>query len=242
MPGRPARDFPFYNGRPRRLSLGAWSLAFAMCALAFAALQTIASFGRGPWLTFAAMSAFGLCNLAGLWLAAGRDGAAAFHRPGRRDVAIGLLGALVTMIASAIAAALVFGALHGAVSANPAMAQVAHLDGAALALFLAGSVVQLIGEEVLTLVPFLAILTLATGRLGLARPVAIGMAWLGSALIFAAVHLPTYDWHVVQTLAVIGVARLALTTPYLLTKNLWSSVIAHVVNDWGLMLIAVALA
>ena len=108
-------------------------------------------------------------------------------------------------------------------------------------LFLTGSLIQLVGEDVLTLVPFLAILAFVTGRLALHRPAAIGAAWLGSALIFAAAHLPTYDWHVVQTLVVIGVERLVLTIPYLLTKNLWSSVIAHVGNDWALMLIATML-
>lgn len=236
------RDFPFYDGRPRRLSTGAWITALAMCAVAFAALEIIASFGRGPWMTFLGMSAFGLCNLAGLRLAAGRDWAAAFHALSRRDVAIGLLGAVGTMIASGIAGAVVFGALHGAVSANPAMGKVAHLAPPDLALFMAGSAIQLVGEEVLTLVPFLAILTLVAGRLGRPRTLAIGAAWLGSALIFAAVHLPTYDWQIVQTLAVIGVARLVLTIPYLVTKTLWSSVIAHIANDWGLMLIVIAFA
>lgn len=241
MPSLQPRDFPFYDGQPRSLSPLAWGIALAMCALAFAALELIASLGRGPWLTFAAMLAFGLCNLAGLRLAAGRGWAAAFHRPSWRDIWIGLLAALATMIASGVVAALIFGAAHGAVAANPAMAKVSHIGGPERALFLAGSLVQLVGEEILTLVPFLAILTLATGR-SLKRPVAIALAWVGSALLFAAAHLPTYDWHVVQTLAVIGVSRLILTTPYLLTKNLWSSVIAHVANDWGLILIMLTLA
>ena len=44
----------------------------------------------------------------------------------------------------------------------------------------------------------------------------------------------TYHWHVSQALLVIGAARLVLTAPYLLTKNLWSSFIAHLTHDWML--------
>ncbi|MEW5684017.1 MAG: CPBP family intramembrane glutamic endopeptidase [Pseudomonadota bacterium] len=239
-------DFPFYDGRPRRLAPTAWAIAFAMCALAFAALQAATLLGPGPWPTFLGMAAFGLINLTGLRLAAGRDWAAAFRRPGWRDVAVGLAGALACMLASAAVASLIYGATHGAVAANPITERAARLDAAGLALLLAGSAIQLVGEEVITLVPFLAILTVATGRLHSGsrlprRPAAIGLAWVGSALVFAALHLPTYDWRIVQTLAVIGVARLVLTAPYLITRNLWSSVIAHVANDWTLMLGLLAL-
>jgi membrane protease YdiL (CAAX protease family) len=50
--------------------------------------------------------------------------------------------------------------------------------------------------------------------------------------LFAAEHLPTYDWNVVQALRGVGVARLILTLPYIMTKNLWVSTGAHVLNDW----------
>jgi hypothetical protein len=51
-------------------------------------------------------------------------------------------------------------------------------------------------------------------------------------LLFAAAHLPTYGWNVVQTLSGVGVARLILTLPYIMTRNLWVSSGAHVLNDW----------
>ncbi|MBJ8337775.1 CPBP family intramembrane metalloprotease [Antrihabitans sp. YC3-6] len=57
-------------------------------------------------------------------------------------------------------------------------------------------------------------------------------AWLVTALIFGAVHLPTYDWNVVQAVVGIGIVRLILTLGYLITKNIWVSTGAHILNDW----------
>lgn len=64
------------------------------------------------------------------------------------------------------------------------------------------------------------------------RKVAILVAWIGSAALFGMLHLSTYQWHLGQVLLIIGAARLVLTIPYLITKNLWSSTIAHIANDW----------
>lgn len=35
-----------------------------------------------------------------------------------------------------------------------------------------------------------------------------------------------------QCLLLIGTARLILTLPYLITRNLWVSTGAHIINDW----------
>jgi len=57
-------------------------------------------------------------------------------------------------------------------------------------------------------------------------------AWLITAVLFGLMHLPTYGWNLVQCVAVIGSARLVLTLPWILTKNIWVSTGAHIVNDW----------
>ena len=62
-----------------------------------------------------------------------------------------------------------------------------------------------------------------------------------STLWFAALHLPTYDWNVLQCLGIIGTARIVLTLSYLVTRNLWVSVGAHIINDWTLFLGAYAI-
>ena len=117
-------------------------------------------------------------------------------------------------------------------AANPVVAMMHQLQGADLALSIAATAPQLLGEELITIIPFLALLTFLTARCGLSRRVAIIGAWIGSALLFGALHLPTYQWHLGQVLLIIGTARLVLTVPYLITKNIWSSTIAHITNDW----------
>ncbi|QSR20066.1 hypothetical protein CA833_23270 [Novosphingobium sp. KA1] len=44
--------------------------------------------------------------------------------------------------------------------------------------------------------------------------------------------MPTYQWNFVQCFLVIGTARVALLTGYVVTKNTWVSTAAHVLNDW----------
>lgn len=93
--------------------------------------------------------------------------------------------------------------------------------------------IQLVGEELVTAIPFLAALVLVR-RLGTGHRASVALAALVAALVFAAMHFPTYQWHLAQTVIIIGSARLILLGAYLLTKNLWASVIAHILNDWSL--------
>ena len=60
----------------------------------------------------------------------------------------------------------------------------------------------------------------------------------------ALAHLPTYQWDLVQCLAIIGSARLVLSLAYLFSRNLGVSTGADVLNDWtlfGISLILVSL-
>lgn len=54
-------------------------------------------------------------------------------------------------------------------------------------------------------------------------------------MAFGLVHLPTYNWNLMQCLVVIGSARLVLTWAYVWTKNIWVSTGAHILNDWALI-------
>ncbi|MNG99657.1 CAAX amino terminal protease self- immunity [compost metagenome] len=83
-----------------------------------------------------------------------------------------------------------------------------------------------------SILPFLAILWFCHTKLGLTRKSAIIIAWLSTALIFGAMHLPTYDWNFLQCFLVIGTARIVLLSGYIITKNIWVSTGAHIINDW----------
>lgn len=51
-------------------------------------------------------------------------------------------------------------------------------------------------------------------------------------LVFAGVHLPTYQWNVPQAFIGLVPVRIALLLPYIMTKNLWVSSGTHILNDW----------
>lgn len=99
-------------------------------------------------------------------------------------------------------------------------------------MFVASTLPQLLGEELITLLPFLGLLALFHGRFRMGPKSAVICAWLISALLFGALHLPTYGWNPAQAFGVIGVARLVLTLPFLITRSIWSSTVTHVTHDW----------
>jgi len=92
-----------------------------------------------------------------------------------------------------------------------------------------------LGEEVVTILPFLAVLALLSNRFSVGRKAAVVGAWLISSLIFGLIHLPTYDWNWVQCIVIIGTARMVLSLAWIMTKNIWVSTGAHVINDWLLL-------
>ncbi len=153
-----------------------------------------------------------------------------------KDGLIGLGFALLTIICSVIVGLLLTTVM--AMSANSAVAALAYDGVGDLLLFLARTFIQLIGEEVVTILPLLAVLWLCVAKFGLSRRWGLVIAVIASTLWFAAMHLPTYDWNLLQCLTTIGTARLVLTLAYVVTRNLWVSSIAHIANDWSLFLVS----
>ncbi|MEG3615392.1 CPBP family intramembrane glutamic endopeptidase [Isoptericola haloaureus] len=228
----PTRDFPFYAGDPVLLRGPAWAIVLAAVAVAFLLLVLLPVPGSplvGEWVR---ALLFMVVPLAALAVVAGRSWTALFHRVGWKDVGImvgfAALNVVVTLIVGGIVRATT------GTATNAAGAEILEMSAGERVLRFASMVPQLVGEELLTILPFLALLYLGVTRLGWSRRATIVTAWIGTALLFGAVHLPTYDWNVVQCFVVIGTARLVLTVPYLLTKNLWVCAGAHVLNDWTL--------
>lgn len=208
-----------------------WLVILLTCAAGFAALVTIpalVSGAGGRWLSVLLFAGLPLLALRG---AARGHWAALLQRPTWRDVEVGVAFAPLTLLVSAAVALLVSRTSLTAV--NPSAGLFMTLSGLDLASFWASTAPQLLGEEVVTILPFLAVLALLHAK-GVPRGPALAAATLFSALVFGALHLSTYDWHVEQALLVIGSSRLVLTASYLLTKNLWTSVIAHITNDWSI--------
>lgn len=229
---RPNDDFPFYNDHPVGLNGWQWGAVLLGVATGFAVLIAPPPFLNGSMAGFVPAIAFSAIPLAVLAWAVGHHWKALFRRLRGMDfvwmVAFFVLNWIVTLAAGW------FIVNHLDTVANPAAHAAVDVTAVDRVLFFARTGIQLFGEEVFTILPFLAILAFCHGKLGLSRRGAIILAWLGSAVLFGLAHLPTYDWHVAQALIGVGTARLVLTLPYIMTKNLWVSTGAHILNDWAI--------
>jgi membrane protease YdiL (CAAX protease family) len=229
----PDDDLPFYDGRPITLSWGAWLWVMAAVALGFASLLApVPALHRGLGALVPAILFFAI-PLAALAVAARGAWTRIFRAVGPRDVfwmfAFALLNIIVTMSIGFLVQKF-FGA-----GANPVFERLPDMSAADRLLFFLATIPQLFGEEILTVLPFLAMTTVLHAGVGVSRRWAIGGAWIVSAVLFGAVHLPTYGWNLAQCLLIIGGARLVLTLPYVMTKNIWVSTGAHIINDWTLL-------
>lgn len=207
-----------------------WALLLLAVVLGFAVLHLVKF--TGPWRLVPAIL-FPLVPLLALRAVAGRRIWAALFRPvSLSDAGLALAIALLNIVVTFAIGALITQIHSATVSANPAFAGLNHEGISGRIWFFAASVPQLLGEEILTIVPFLALLTWFTNKLRVSRERAIFCAWILSALPFALAHLPTYQWNLVQCLLIIGSARLVLSLAYLRTGNLLVCAMAHVLNDW----------
>lgn len=228
-------DFPFYDGVPVEISPWRWVAVWASCLVGLVVLTWFPQ--PDNLIAVVPRTLFVAIPLITLALVAGRHWPAIFRRVGARDVLAMVLFALLNIAVTFTVGAIV--ALLFPVSVNTTIAAAG--DGGLLdtvALYL-GSGIQLVGEEVFTLLPFVAVLYLLFAKAGLSRRAAVLLAWLASALWFGAAHLPTYDWNFAQSFLIIGSARIAFTLAYIRTKNLWVAAGAHIINDWVFITAAV---
>lgn len=156
-----------------------------------------------------------------------------FKKPRRKDYGYMVLFAILNMILTPILGILVM-VLGFPTSGNAVGDGLVGVSALELAAFYVGTGIQLLGEELLVVIPFLAVLSVLHLKYGVSRKKAIVWAWFVSAMWFGAVHFPTYQWNVIQALVIIGGARIALTLAFIRTKNIWVSTGAHIINDWAL--------
>jgi membrane protease YdiL (CAAX protease family) len=225
---RDDRDFPYYDGEPVKVATWKWLLIILGCVAGFIALTTIPSDNNVGGLVSRAL--FPTIMLVVFILLTGRYWSAIFRKMTGSDwvnmVVFGILTLVISFIVGAVIRA-VFGA-----SANTAGDGLATGGPVEIVAFLIGTAIQLLGEELFTILPLLAVMYLLHSKAGVSRNTSAILAWLLTAVWFGAAHLPTYDWNLVQALVGIGVARLVLTLAFMRTKNIAVSTGAHIINDW----------
>lgn len=234
----PNREFPLSAAGHAGPSALQWLLVLAMTAAGFLALVLPIPWPTGVVAQFAPSVLMVALPLLGVhWVAPGQW-RSLFRAVGWREVRWMVLFAILN-----IAVSLCVGLWVERFTAVQPNGVFALLDDASVAdtlLFFARSAPQLLGEELVTVLPFLALMALLSRAFGVQRKGAMVVAWFASALLFGLLHLPTYGWNIVQCVAIIGTARLVLTLPWIMTKNLWVSAGAHILNDWTLFLFALA--
>ncbi|MEK4290373.1 CPBP family intramembrane glutamic endopeptidase [Paenibacillus sp. FSL P4-0502] len=152
-----------------------------------------------------------------------------FRKLVAKDIIL-ILGTYIVNLIVTLVAGFIISKLFN-VSANPASEGFNGNFSDAIPAFLK-MIPMLFGEELITILPFLVILSLGVQKLKLSRKSAVILAWIVASIIFGAYHLQTYNWNVAQAILGIGIARVVLLYPYIKTKNIWTSFIVHVLNDW----------
>ncbi|KAB8198134.1 CPBP family intramembrane metalloprotease [Lysobacter maris] len=239
MSDHSGKDLPFYDGRPVAIGASGWLLAMVGVALGFAVLiAPLPPFSTAVGQFVPAIAFFAI-PLAVFAIVARRHWTALFGKVGGREIGWMFAFAGLNLVVTLTVAALVSRLFPSA--ANPVFGTLAGQDGASRLLFFLKTLPQLFGEEVVTILPLLALAWWFHSVLKLGRAVSILLAWLLSALLFGAMHLPTYDWNFLQCFLIIGTARLVLSLAYLKTRNIWVSTGAHVINDWVMFGVALLL-
>jgi len=226
----PVGDFPFYNGAPTAISAGQWLWVLAAVAASFLILMAPIPWPGGALGALIPALLFPLLPMAALAQVVPGHWKAIFGKVGGRELRLMLGFALLNIVVSMSIGAIVSALTD--VTSNAAAQLLSQSDTAERIAFFAKTLPQLFGEELLTLLPFLALMQLLTLRFAWGRKRALVGAWLLSSLLFGLIHLPTYGWNLVQCIVVIGSARMVLTLPWILTKNIWVSTGAHIINDW----------
>ncbi len=237
---RPNDDFPYYRGRPVEITPFRWWVVMLAVVAGFAVLILPPPFLRGPFGSFGAAILLFAIPLAALAWAAGSGWTAIFRRIRPMDLLI-MVGFVLLNYALTVFDGTLINLLTEP-TPNAAVHGSGSLDGIDRILLLARTALQLLGEEVISILPFLAILYWLVGIRGMARTPAIVIAVLVVAVLFAAAHLPTYGYNVIQTLLGVGVARIVLIIPYIITKNIWVSTGTHILYDWSNFALAMVAA
>jgi hypothetical protein len=233
-----AGDFPFYNGIPQSLTGLQWLVILFGVAAGFYALTAPVEFYMTTIGGFLSVVLFFAVPLFALAIVAGSNWTALFRKLQLNDILVMFAVALLNIIVT-VAVALALRHLFD-MSANPVGDMLREFSGGETMLFFIKTIPQLFGEEVVTILPFLAVLWFCFAKLNMPRKRAVIIAWLSAAVIFGALHLPTYEWNFVQCFVVIGTARIVLLLGYIITKNILVSTGAHIINDWVIFLVMIA--
>lgn len=236
------KSYPLISGR-NRLNWVQWILILlanvvAYCCLLlpyFIELPNNLIFDYDHPLLIAALfkiiivSLFLFIQIIALRLITGHEWRHLFHRPTLKELGIALIFFILTYVIS-IVTGLISKSLFSSVSGSAAAGlsiKTPHVWGI-FAYERLTSAIQIIGEEFLALMPFLAFTRLADY---FNLPKATWWGNIISSLIFSLLHLSTYDFNIGYVILGLTFTRIILTWSYQKTQNIWISFLVHYLFD-----------
>lgn len=220
-------DFPYYNGKPQSLTVGQWSVLVLVLVVQFFIMSTVKLSFLPVHVATIVMDLFlVLVPLGLLKLFTGQVFGPLFKPLKVRDTGIIIKYVLLAFVVS-IASTIVLNIVGWHTSDNGASAQVTSMTSY-LFLFI-DNIFSLFWEELISLIPFLAVLALLQHRMS--RKTAIITSTLVTSIFFGALHLPSYSWNVPMVFTSIVAIRLVLNASYIKTKNIWVTYLIHLVYD-----------
>lgn len=97
---------------------------------------------------------------------------------------------------------------------------------------------QVMGEELFAIGLFMGLLTLGNRMLSFDRKPLIIFSLLISSLLFGLLHLPVYNYNLLQCLLVIGLTRLIMSVLFFIKRNIMYSYIVHVLYNIAILIYA----
>ncbi len=157
----------------------------------------------------------------GIYLLYGSAAAKAFGKPAK-PISTFFLGLIAAQLVASISGIVVKFLLNVQVQPDEA---VKHID----VLFLFKAIPMIFGEELLTFVILFIVTGLLAQSYSYKKALTIGV--IVSTLVFSLLHLPSYDWNLIQVLLIIGAIRIPFTLASLRSNSLWEGFAVHYVYD-----------
>ncbi len=173
-----------------------------------------------------------LAGIIGVVITFGFDGLKKiFSKPNKGSAKVILISVIVCYVLSISLAIFANTVLNQPTSANPIKdAFTGSIANSLSVLF--KTIFMLIGEELFVTLPLVIIVIFLVKKAKLSQSRAVIIATVITAILFGAIHLPTYQWNVFQCFVIIGLTRIPFTIATLKTNSMVSGVIAHIIYDW----------
>ena len=211
-------DFPFYNAIPKLSTLD-WIILLLGSLLFVAILLLPFSLDSNAFAVLSCLA----CLIPVLYVSKGNL-KLFFRILSLEDIKLIVLCFIFYFI-YAIVMATLLDYLGLSTAANPVFGM--NMD----VMFFVSSAIQLVGEELFKII-LLIISMFVVYRFTNRRKLAVVSGVVVSLLLFALIHLPTYNYNFFQCIFVIGIGGIFNLFAYLKTKNVVASYLVHILIDF----------